>query len=181
MSLETPDRRLRLGRPGRGEHRRDDFERWAERRAARRAPDAEHRDDAVAAGDRNREHRAFVRGVRERFGERGVGGETAQGGGGVGRAVVELAEAHRLAKRLHTVKGEAHADHARRHLGRETLGEGRRRVHRHDDGNVRLDRADDCRDVECGKRCDDLGRGLLDASSPRQAVSELRQDVKAQV
>ena len=41
---------------------------------------------AVAAGDRNREHRALVGRVGERFGERGVGGEPAQRRGGSRRS-----------------------------------------------------------------------------------------------
>ena len=54
-------------------------------------------------------------------------------------------------------------------------------MHRHDDGNVRFDCADDGGDLERRQRRDNLGRRLLGASGPREAMSELRQDVKAQI
>ncbi len=54
-------------------------------------------------------------------------------------------------------------------------------MHCHDHRDVGFDRADDPSNVERGKCRDDLDGCLLRASSPREAVSELRQNIKAQV
>jgi len=122
---------------------------------------------------------AIVTGGGQGLGQSRIGGEATQGLGGVGGAVVEAPQTHRLAQRFDRIKRDAHTHDAGGHLWRETRDQRRRDVHRDHHGDVGLDRADGGRKVEHRERGRDLGSGLLRASGAGKPMSEQRQDIKA--